>query len=118
MTDYKALVAWALSRRTGASSICIAAHLAGLKTDGSYPHDGGDFERCEGLLKEVPGLRERLPEMAAVNRYWAALAPRWEEIRASDNKRALIQSIVRPIEDASGNVVRHAGATVRFGDIE
>ena len=100
--DYKSLSAWALGR-TGASSKCIARHMMGLSTDGSYPHDGGDFGRCEALLDAVPDLRHRLPEMAEVNRYWAALVPRWEDIRGAEDQYALIQSIVRPIQNADNN---------------
>lgn len=104
--DYKSLAVWALGESTGASSICIARHMMGLDTDGSYPHDGGDFGRCEKLMDTVPGVRERLPEMASVNRYWAALVPRWEEIRVSKDKYALIQSIIRPEEDRDPKIVR------------
>lgn len=103
--DYKAIATWALGR-TGASAKCIARHLMGLSIDGSYPHDGGDFGRCEALLEAVPGLRDRLPEMAEVNQYWAALVPRWEEIRASKDQYRLIQSIVRPVQDADSNHIR------------
>lgn len=117
--DYKALATWALGRSTGASATCIARHMMGLKTDGSYPHDGGDFGRCEALLDAVPGLRERLPEMAAVNEYWARLVPRWEEIRAAKDSKEqyrLIQSIVRPVQDADARIIRLGeGATLRFG---
>lgn len=117
--DYKALAGWLSSRKTGASSVCIARHLMGGETDGSYPHDAGDFDRCEGLLDAVPGLRKRLPEMAAVNRYWAALVPRWEEIRTAQDKTAMIRSIVRPLEDAYQKVVRLGDRiTLRFGEIE
>lgn len=103
--DYKAIATWALGG-TGASSKCIARHMMGLSTDGSYPLDGGDFGRCEALLDAVPELRQRLPEMAEVNRYWSALVPRWEEIRASKDQYPLIQSIVRPIQDADSNHIR------------
>jgi len=104
--DYKAIATWAVGRSTGASATCIARHMMGLKTDGSYPHDGGDFGRCEALLNAVPEFRERLIEMAEVNTYWAHLAPRWDEIKASKDQYRLIQSIVRPTEDKDPNHVR------------
>ena len=115
--DYKALATWALGRSTGASAKCIARHMLGQKTEGDYPHDGGDFGRCEALLDAVPGLRERLPEMASVNRYWAALVPRWHEILAANEKDRypLIQSIIRPVEDKDSGVVRIGAGTIRFG---
>ncbi len=91
------------------SAKCIVMHLTGNKSDGSYPHDGGDFGRCEALLDRFPELRVRMWEMATVNKYWAALAPRWEEIRAAKDQYKTIQSIVRPIQDADPKVSRLGG---------
>ena len=114
--DYKALATWALGRSTGASATCIARHMMGLDTDGSYPHDGGDFGRCEMLMEMVPGIRERLPEMAEVNTYWSRLVPRWDEIKASKDQYRLIQSIIRPVEDKDPDLIRLGkGVTMRFG---
>ncbi|WP_068317514.1 hypothetical protein [Polycladidibacter hongkongensis] len=99
----------------GMSAKCIAEHLTGGEPDGSYPHDAGDFGRCEALLAAFPQLRVRLLEMAEVNDYWAALAPRWEEIRAAQNQNEIISSIVRPIEDRDPKVARLGGGiTIRF----
>jgi hypothetical protein len=106
VTDFEALAKWALGRGVGMSSRCIARHMIGLETDGSYPHDGGDFDRCEALLNAVPGLRERLPEMAAVNAYWAKLVPAWGEIAAAKDRYAAIEAITRPVEDRDPRVVR------------
>ena len=112
--DYKAIAEWATGRRTGASSTCIARHLMGLKSDGSYPHDGGDFGRCEALLDAVPTLRANFAAMSGVNKYWAALVPRWDEIKASPNRYELIQSIIRKIEDEDPNHIRlGAGVSIR-----
>jgi hypothetical protein len=114
--DINLLTEWALRPDTGASARCIARHLNGVANDGAYPHDGDDFGRCERLMDAVPGVRERIGEMAEVNAYWAALAPRWEEIRASDKKTALIQSIIRPIQDADPRCVRIGDwMTISFG---
>ena len=114
--NHKAIAIWALGRSTGLSATCIARHMMGLKTDGSYPHDGGDFGRCEALLESVPEFRERLTEMADVNQYWSALIPRWDEIRECKDKYKLIQSIVRPAEDKDPSVLRlGSGASIRFG---
>lgn len=104
--EFKAVAVWALTGRTGMSSKAIAAHLLGLECDGSYPHDGGDFGRCEKLLEAVPSFRERLTEMTSVNKYWAAIAPRWGEIRSASDKYEKIKSITRPIEDEDLRVVR------------
>lgn len=115
--DYKAIATWALGRSTGASATCIARQMMGLETDGSYPHDGGDFGRCEALLEAIPEMRNRLDEMKTVNSYWAALVPRWDEIRASGSKFDLIQSIIRPQEDQDPNIIRLGeGISLRFND--
>lgn len=106
--DYKSLAIWALGR-TGLSSKCIARHMMGLDTDGAYPVDGADFVRCETLLTAVPELRQRLPEMAKVNRYWAALVPRWDEIATAKNQHDVIQSIIRPIHGSDPNHISLGG---------
>lgn len=112
------LVDWFSSGKTGASSKCMANYLTGRDCDGSYPHDGGDFGRCLGLLEAVPELRPLLPKMAEVNRYWKAIAPRWDEIEAAplEKRYEVLQSIIRPIEDADASVIRMGkGVTMRFG---
>ena len=103
---FQQVAIWALTGSTGMSSKAIALHLLGLESDGSYPRDGGDFARCEGLLDAVPTFRARIGEMAEVNAYWAALAPKWEEIRVAADKSAAIAAIVRPIQDQDPRVVR------------
>jgi hypothetical protein len=114
--DYHALAIWALGREVGASSKCIARHMLGLPTDGSYPHDSGDFGRCEALLGSVPELRARLPEMASVNSYWAAIVPHWDAIRDTPDTTAAIRAIIHPLQDKDQRVVRLGnGATLHFG---
>ena len=119
--DYKALASWALSGTTGASAEAIATNLSGVgKKEGNYPHDAGDFGRCERLLDAVPELRGRLHEMSGVNKYWAALVPAWEKIRAAkdSDKYALIQEVVRKIEDKDQSIIRLGeGVTIRFGGL-
>ena len=114
--DYQAIAKWALSARVGLSSRCLALTLMGEKSDGDWPRDGGAFGRCEALLEAVPEFRDRLPEMAKVNAYWAAIAPRWQEIRKASDKYELIKSITRPIEQNDKFVVRLSDTTsIRFG---
>jgi hypothetical protein len=114
--DNLELAKWALGRHVGASSRCIARHMIGQRAGGEYPHDAGDFERCETLLDAVPSYRARLGEMASVNAYWAALVPQWEAIRAAPDKHAAIQAIVRSIEDADQRFFRlGAHASLRGG---
>ena len=115
--DYKAIAEWATGRSTGASAICIARHLMGLKSEGSYPHDGADFGRCEALLDSIPSLRRDFDKMSDVNKYWAALVPRWGEIKGASDQYRLIQSIVRNIEDNDSNHIRLGdGISMRFGE--
>lgn len=113
-----AIAVWGSGRSTGASAKCIAAHMLGQKTDGSYPHDGGDFNRCETLLDAAPELRGRMHEMTSVNKYWEALVPKWEEIRGAPDaaKYDAIQSIVRPLEKKDPSVVHLGeGVSMKFG---
>ena len=119
MDEKDNMISWLASRKTGASAMAIFNHLTGRKSDGSYPHDGGDFDRCEGLFSFVPSFRERLGEMAGLNKYWAALVPEWDAIKASPDRYKAIASIVRPIEKNDGSVVRIGeNVTIRFGDIK
>lgn len=117
--DYKAVAEWALSGTTGLSAEAIATNLCDIgKKTGNYPHDAGDFGRCERLLNAVPELRGRLHEMASVNQYWDALIPVWEAIRSANDadKYALIQAAVRKIEDQDPSIIRLGdGITMRFG---
>ena len=96
--DHPGLADW-LKTDGGASAKSIVAHLTGqLPQDGHYPHDSGDYARCEVLLNAVPTLRPRLAEMMGVNDYWAALVPVWDDLRA--NSCATLRAILAPIEAA------------------
>ena len=95
---------WKEEGGNGASAKAIAARLAGSgRQTGAYPLDGADFGRCERLLDLAPSLRDRLADMADVNAYWAALVPRWSEIRESKDKTAAIRAIIGPIQKADPN---------------
>ena len=82
----EAVVAWLANGEVGESSKCMAMWLAfGQRTRGvfgNHPHDPDDMDRCLKLLHHAPGLRERLPKMAELNKTWAALVDRWYEIEA------------------------------------
>ena len=82
----EAVVAWLANGEVGASSKCMAMWLAfGQRTRdpfGGHPHDPDDMDRCLKLLAIAPKLRERLPMMAELNKTWAALVDRWDEIEA------------------------------------
>lgn len=110
---------WLAANGKGASAWTIAMHLAGAGDgrthDGAYPRDADDFGRCERLLRMVPSLRAEMPRMAEVNDYWAALAPRWDEIKRSVNQSALIREIVGPIQEADpAHVQLSPGVSISF----
>lgn len=108
---------WINAGSCGASANSIAAHLVGHgKQDGAYPHDEGDFRRCERLLDAAPSIKPNLHRMAEVNAYWAALVTRWDQIRQSDNKTALIKEIITPIQNSDpGHVQISPVASMRVG---
>ncbi len=80
----EAVIDWLANGETGLSSETMAFWLAfGVrKADRSHPHDPDDMDRCLKLLAVAPGLRDRLPKMAELNKTWAALVARWGEIEA------------------------------------
>lgn len=97
--------------KIGASAEAIAWHLAAYGANpgpGSYPHDSSDFERCELLLAVAPELHANFAAMAEVSPYWAALAPRWEELRDTprEQRHTRMQEILAPIVDADPNATR------------
>lgn len=113
--------AWIVSRDTGASSKALWAVMMGQKSDGSYPHDGSDIGRCFRLLDAVPEWRARLPEMAAVSAYWAALVKNWDELEGLHREPGpalyrRMRQLLDPIEKADPRVIRMGnGITMRFG---
>jgi len=108
------IVDWLASGNVGSSSKCMAFHLTGREHDGSYPHDSSDFERCVGLLKAVPELREKLHEMATANSYWAVLVKHWDELEANLSTER-IREIYKPLHDKDKNYIQLKGASIRFG---
>jgi hypothetical protein len=120
MTEYEGIARWLVSGRTGGSSKFMAAWFMGERSYRwrSHPVDGGDFERCLGLLRAVPSLRARLPELRDASLYWAALVDAWDRIEAlAPNARYdVMRSILDPIERGDKSVVRLGdGVTMRFG---
>lgn len=115
--------AWITGRDTGASSKAIWAVMMGAKSDGSYPSDGDDLGRCLRLLEAVPEWKPRLGEMAAVNRYWAALVTHWDELAALHSEQGggsavykRMKQILDPLEATDPRIVKLGnGASIRFG---
>jgi hypothetical protein len=81
---------WMKGIDTGISSMTLAESFLGLNNNLSYrgkdsigyPHDPADLGRCLRLIKRVPEVRERVDQLAKENKYWAKLAPRWDELAA------------------------------------
>jgi uncharacterized protein (UPF0335 family) len=107
----------------GASATSIWVHLckpAGVQQQGDYPQDERDFRRCETFLNAYWELRERFPEMAQVNAYWASLVKEWHLIaaQAEGTKSAHIAAIIRPIQRIDpGHVPIGKGMSMRSGPI-
>jgi len=127
-----AILKWLGGDDTGLSSKAIALSALGEMPNGAvhkYPHDGSDYGRCHRLLQAAPEAKAGLEKLAKDGGpYWAALAARWDEIQAAylrdldrasghrDETRALMRSILRPIEDADSSIIRLGdGVSLRFG---
>lgn len=104
--------------KMGASAEAIAFHLGSYGASPgpfAHPHDASDFERCELLLMMVPEFEAVFSRMAEVSDYWAALVPRWLEIRATrrEKRGEMIAAIIDPITDADPSSARiGAGITI------
>lgn len=107
---------WLAQGETGRSSETMAFWLAfGIKpSDASHPLDPADFDRCLRLLARAPELRPRLQQMDVLDRYWAALVKRWDDVeachldevglgwtkaRSAPKTYDLMQSILDPVEN-------------------
>lgn len=116
----------------GLSSKAIALTALGeMPKNPNYPHDGDDFGRCVRLLALCPDAKAGLDRLGKEGgSVWQALVPRWEDIRVAylhdmdlhdkgerDYKKykcyELMQSIIRPIEDAEGTVIRGKHFSIR-----
>ena len=123
-----AILKWLAGNDTGSSSKAIALTALGeMPPEPRYPHDGDDFGRCMRLLALCPDAKAGLERLGREGgEVWQELVPRWSEIqdaylhdlelhsRGNRNHKEyhcydLMQSIIRPIEDALGLVVRNGG---------
>ena len=73
---------WIAAGRVGASSKTMALAACGIHSDGSYPRDPDDLNRCLLMLKAVPEVREHFDKIAALGVVWGRLIERWAEIEA------------------------------------
>ena len=74
----------------------------------STPHDAGDFGRCQYLLGQMPGWRNRLQEVAAAypSSSWGQLIPVWpelERLKAAGENDKLRQCIAKATEERPAN---------------
>ena len=78
------IIEWFANGEVGASSRVMASTVSGAKaTDGSYPSDPADFNRCLLFLDAVPEARGELHKLKAVNSHWEKLIERWLEVEIS-----------------------------------
>lgn len=78
------IINWFFTGHVGASSRVMASTVSGATaTDGSYPLDPADFNRCLMFLDAVPEAREHLYKLKAVNDNWRKLIERWHEVEIS-----------------------------------
>lgn len=82
----RAALKWALSDRTGISSMAMCAATMGLRPDpevgSNWPSDPSDLGRCLDFLTAVPEARRRLGRVAKLHRTWARLIKRWDELES------------------------------------
>lgn len=83
MIDQNQLLNWLANGERGTSSDTLFTHLTGITAIRGYqshPLDLDDFRRCELLLRQVPGLREKLHHARQISPVWARLVQHWDEI--------------------------------------
>ena len=80
VVDGMGVQAWLKSDHTGSSSLWMLQAM-GIRggREYAYPHDADDFGRCLGLLRAAPELREKLGQVAATGKEWAAIVANWKE---------------------------------------
>jgi len=84
LVQHSAVLHLMAAKQLGQSAQCMAFQLLSIPTENtSHPSDPADFNRCLRLLNAVPELRERIPHMANVSAYWAAVAKHWDDIEAT-----------------------------------
>lgn len=134
MTDeQKKILVWLGNGDTGSSSKALAlTALGAMPKNPSYPSDGQDLGRCRRLIEFAPEAAKGLPILARDGgEVWKRLVEKWDvlvaagkrdEARYARNEKKqyecydMMKSIIHPIENASGSVVRLAGgASIHFG---
>jgi len=96
---------WWQGVEVGKSSATIFASFCSQTTayevkdysNGAIPYDGGDFERCQRLLRLFPEWRSRLDKVAKdnPNTDWPVIISNWDKIEASEEKAETIRLILK-----------------------
>jgi hypothetical protein len=74
---------WVATGRVGQSSKAMAMTACGLPSEGDYPLDPDDLNRCLKMLIAVPEVREHFDKIAALGVVWGRIISRWDEIESS-----------------------------------
>lgn len=78
-TQY-AIARWFAEGEVGASSRCMASVVIRVKTDGSYPLDPDDLNRCLKLVKAAPGVKRHFHRIRKLGKEWRAVIDHWGEL--------------------------------------
>lgn len=82
--DYRALALWAIDVKTMPSSKLMARVALGIpleKRDSRmHPTDASDMRSCITLVRDVPGIRERLEALRFLSPVWNGLVDVWSEL--------------------------------------
>lgn len=74
---------WVATGSVGQSSKAMAMTACGLPSEGDYPLDPDDLNRCLKMLIAVPEVRDHFEKIAALGVVWGRLIARWAEIESS-----------------------------------
>lgn len=76
---------WLADGQTGVSSEAMAFTALGVTIEDRWhrctPHDPADLNRCLLLVEDVPEIKTKFPEIAALSKGWAILVEHWDELR-------------------------------------
>jgi len=96
---------WLLKGERGASSDFIAQCVTGIPSgaQANFPHDVGDFQRCQGVIKALRGVESEagiLSIMAQQSEKWRNLSENWSILKDMAGKSGsqcytFMQSIFR-----------------------
>ena len=77
------ILKWLFTGNVGGSSKAMVAAVLGYPTDGSYPLDPDDLNRCLKLLAAVPEIRNHQNKIAELSDTWRKLINKWPKLEAT-----------------------------------